>query len=134
MSPRAKRHPEGAEAVKDTNIRLVAHQEIDPEALEEFKELICAYSADTEAEDAGVLEYEFFINAEGTEATVNELYADSQGFLDHFERMGPHLQRFNEISRIVDSVVLGDPEPRARELLATALNATFYSRAAGFCR
>ena len=119
----------------DERIRLIAHQRISPRDLEEFKELACMLNADTKAEDLGVLEHEFFISPDGTECYINELYFDSQAFLDHFARLGPKLQRFDQISSIVESVVLGDPTPAARSVLAKELKAKFFSpRYVGFCR
>ena len=119
----------------DERIRLIAHQRISPRDLEEFKELARMLNADTRVEDLGVLEHEFFIGADGTECYINELYADSQAFLDHFARLGPKLERFDQISSIVDSVVLGDPTPEARSVLAMKLGAKFFSpRHVGFRR
>jgi hypothetical protein len=119
----------------DGSFRLIARQRISSPDLEEFKELACVLNADTKANDLGVLEHEFFIGADGTECYINELYADSQAFLDHFARLGPKLERFDQISSIVESVVLGDPTPEARAVLAKALRAKFFSpRHVGFCR
>jgi quinol monooxygenase YgiN len=121
--------------MSDQLIRLIARQRISPEDLEEFKELARVLNSDTEKEDRGVLEHEFFVGSDGTECYINELYADSQGFLDHFYRLGPKLKRFNEVSSIVESWVLGDPTPEARLILERELKAKFFSpRHTGFRR
>lgn len=116
-------------------IRLIARQRVGADNLEEFKELASMLNADTQVEDLGVLEHEFYIGSDGTECYINELYADSQSFLDHFTRLGPKLKRFDEISSILESVVLGDPTPEARAVLESELKAKFFSpRYVGFRR
>jgi quinol monooxygenase YgiN len=121
--------------MSDGPIRLIARQVINENSLEEFKSLSTFLNTNTKDEDQGVLEHEFYIGDDGRECYINELYADSQAFLDHFTRLGPKLGRFNEISAIQESVVLGEPTPEAKAVLAKELKAKFFApRHVGFVR
>ncbi len=117
----------------DQSIRLIVRQTINPGGLEEFQKLSQQGAANAEAAEPGTLAYEFFINDEGTESYLNEYYTDSEAFLTHFARVQPILEASMKVSNLVDVVVLGDPSPEAKEVLAH-LGSKIYTNCIGFCR
>lgn len=117
----------------DQSFRLIVRQTINPGGLEEFQRVAQLGANNSETGEPGTLGYEFFINDEGTECYLNEYYADSEAFLTHFARVQPILEASMKVSTLVDAVVLGNPSPEAREVLAV-LGSKLYTNCIGFCR
>lgn len=115
------------------SIRLIVRQGILPGKLDEFKKLAETLTCGVEDNEPTTLGYEWFIDEEGTSCYLNEYYGSSEAFLSHFKEMGPKIHDMLAISPLVEAIVLGDPSPEAREMLAH-LGAKFYTPAVGFCR
>ncbi len=119
--------------MSDGPFRLIVHQTIEPGGLEEFKKTAQLGASNAETKEPGTLGYEFFIDESGTDCYLSEYYADSQSFITHFANVQPILEASMKVSRLVEAIVLGDPTPEARAVLA-ALGVKYYSDCIGFCR
>ena len=115
------------------SFRLIVHQTVDPEGLEEFRELAAQGAANAETNEPGTLGYEFFFSEEGDDCYLNEYYVDSAAFMEHFARVQPILEASMKVSNMVEVVVLGNPSSEAREMLGH-IGAKFYTDCIGFCR
>jgi quinol monooxygenase YgiN len=69
-------------------IQGIARLKIHPGKLDEFKRLSAKCMELVRTKDKGTLQYESYLNADGTECLVLERYRDSQALLDHFRNMG----------------------------------------------
>ena len=69
--------------------------------------------------DTGTLEYDLFLNADGTECFVHERYRDSAASLEHMANIGPMMKPLSEISTITGEVC-GTPSPELRKSLEAA--------------
>lgn len=119
--------------MSDRSFRLIVRQTINPGGLEEFRRCARLGAGNAEANEPGTLGYEFFVDEDGTESYLVEYYADSQSFLTHFANVQPILEASMKVSGLVEAIVLGDPDPEARAMLAN-LGAKYYSECIGFCR
>jgi quinol monooxygenase YgiN len=114
-------------------IRLILKIRIGPGQLETFKHLAEGLSSDTEATEPHTFSYEWFINSEGTECWITELYADSAAVLEHAGHVIDRFRMIATANEIVDFVVLG---PATEDLRAGVkpLGAKVLERFTGFCR
>ena len=114
-------------------IRLILKIKIKPGQLENFKRLAESLSADTEAGEPHTFSYEWFLNAEGTECWITELYADSAAVMLHAANVIDRFRMIASANEIVDFVVLG---PATDDLRAGVkqLGARVLDRFTGFCR
>lgn len=114
-------------------IRLILKIRIKPGQLETFKRLAESLSVDTEASEPHTFSYEWFLNADGTECWITELYADSHAVMEHAGHVIERFRMIAEANEIVDFVVLGDATPELRAGVK-ALGARVLERFTGFCR
>lgn len=119
--------------MSDSSFYLIVRQTITPGGREEFTRCARLGAGNAEANEPGTLGYQFFVNDEGTESYLVERYADSQSFLTHFANVQPVLEAAMKVSALSEAVVLGDPDPEARDMLAN-LGVTYYPECIGFCR
>ena len=119
--------------MSDSAFKLIVRQTITPGGIDEFRRCSQLGAGNAEANEPGTLGYEFFVNEDGTESYLVEYYADSQSFLTHFANVQPILEAAMKVSGMVEAVVLGDPTPEARTMLA-ALGVKYYPERIGFCR
>jgi quinol monooxygenase YgiN len=87
--------------------------------LEEFKRLAAQCVEIVRTQDTGTLEYNHFLNADGTECFVHERYRDSAAGLEHMVNIAPMMQPLSEICTITGEVC-GSPSPELRESLVAA--------------
>ena len=87
--------------------------------LEEFKRLVAQCAAIVRTHDTGTLEYNQFLNAEGTECFVHERYRDSAAGLEHMTNIGPMAKLLSEVCTITGEVC-GTPSPELRKALEAA--------------
>jgi quinol monooxygenase YgiN len=95
--------------------RIVIHEG----KLEEFKRLAAQCVEIVRTKDTGTLEYDLFLNADGTECFVHERYRDSAAGLEHMANIGPMMKPLSEISTITGEVC-GTPSPELRKSLEAA--------------
>lgn len=87
--------------------------------LDEFKRLTAECVEIVRTQDIGTLEYELFLNADGTECFVHERYRDSAAGLDHMANIGVMMEPLSAICTITGEVC-GDPSPELRTALEEA--------------
>ncbi len=113
--------------------RMIVRQGIKPGKLEEFKKMSENLTSGVEANEQTTLGYEWFIDEDGSSCYLIESYGDAEAFLLHFQGLGDKLGAMLEISPLEEMVVIGDPSPQVKEMLA-GLGAKFYSPHVGFAR
>ncbi len=89
-----------------------------------------------EAEEPGTLAYEWFADQMAGRATLHEIYADEEAFLEHFEGVSRRgdLEEFLELVEIEQVTVLNRiVDPRVREI-AEQFNAMELHGVAGVVR
>lgn len=84
--------------------------------LEEFKRLVAEAMEVVRTKDPGTIEYNVYLNAEGTEAFVHERYRDSAAGMAHSANIGSLMQAFLDVATITGEVC-GDPGPEVRKAL-----------------
>jgi quinol monooxygenase YgiN len=65
------------------HLEVTAHLRIRPGRLEGFKAQVAEIMRLTREQDTQTLRYDWFINEDGTECEVHEMYADSEGLIEH---------------------------------------------------
>jgi quinol monooxygenase YgiN len=95
--------------------RIVIHEG----KLDEFKRLAAQCVEIVRTKDTGTLEYDLFLNADGTECFVHERYRDSAAGLEHMTNIGPMMKPLSEICTITGEVC-GTPSPELRKSLDAA--------------
>jgi quinol monooxygenase YgiN len=96
-----------------------ARQVIHEGKLEEFKRLAAQCLEILRTRDTGTLEYELFLNADGTECFVHERYRDSAAGLEHMANIAPMMTPRSEVCTTTGEVC-GTPSAELREALEDA--------------
>lgn len=84
--------------------------------LEEFKRLVAETMEVVRTQDPGTIEYNVYLNAEGTEAFVHERFRDSAAGMAHSANIAGLMQAFLDVATITGEVC-GNPTPQLREAL-----------------
>jgi quinol monooxygenase YgiN len=84
--------------------------------LDEFKRLVAEVMEVVRTKDPGTIEYNVYLNTEGTEAFVHERYRDSAAGMAHSANISDLMARFLEVATITGEVC-GSPSPEVREAL-----------------
>ena len=87
--------------------------------LSEFTQLAAQCVEIVRTQDTGTLEYNLFLNSDGTECFVHERYRDSAAGLEHMANVAPMAQALSEICTITGEVC-GTPSPELRAALEAA--------------
>lgn len=87
--------------------------------LEEFTRLAAQCVEIVRTQDTGTLEYNHFLNADGTECFVHERYRDSAAGLEHMANIAPMIEPLSKICTMTGQVC-GSPSPELREALESA--------------
>jgi len=98
---------------------------IDPANLSEFKTLAAEALVITKGEP-GVLQYDWFLNADETTCEVRETYADSDAVMAHIGAMGDLLGRVIGLGGGIEIEVFGTPSAALLEA-AASFKPTVYS-------
>lgn len=72
--------------------------------LDEFKRLAAQCVEIVRTKDTGTLEYDLFLNADGTECFVRERYRDSAAGLEHMTNIGVMMKPMSEVCTITGEV------------------------------
>lgn len=94
-------------------LQITARLRIHDGKLDQFKTLAIACMESTRAKDEGTLQYDWFINEDGTECVVRERYVDSDALLEHLNNLGDKLGEIMSVSDM-SAEVCGKP---SKELL-----------------
>ena len=87
--------------------------------LEEFTRLAARCVEIVRTQDSGTLEYDLFVNADGTECFVHERYRDSAAGLEHMINIAVMMEPLAEVCTITGEVC-GTPSPELRKALEDA--------------
>jgi len=69
-------------------LQVTARLTIHDGKLAEFKEVAAACMQSVREKDSGTLQYDWFLNPDGTECVVRETYRDSDAVLEHVGNLG----------------------------------------------
>lgn len=94
-------------------LQITARLRIHDGKLNQFKTHAKACMESTRAKDEGTLQYDWFINEDGTECVVRERYVDSDALLDRLGNLGGRLGELLSVSDM-STEVCGTP---SQELL-----------------
>ena len=117
----------------DGPFRMIVRQGIKPGKLDELKKMAEGLTSGVEADEPTTLGYEWFISEDGSSCYLIESYGSAEAFLLHFQNLGSKLHDMLEISPLEEMVVVGEPGPQVREMLAD-LGAKFYTPHVGVKR
>jgi quinol monooxygenase YgiN len=87
--------------------------------LEEFKRLAAQCVEIVRTKDTGTLEYDLFLNVDGTECFVHERYRDSAAGLEHMTNIAPMMEPLSQVCTMTGEVC-GTPSPELRKSLEAA--------------
>lgn len=87
----------------------------------------------TGAQEAGVISFNYFIDADGRQGTAVFVFADAGAFDHYLDLVSPRFAEGAELLRSNDIELLGDPSDKAAEI-ARAFGGTVKAKMAGFTR
>jgi quinol monooxygenase YgiN len=102
-----------------TEIRGTARVVIKPGKLEEWKRLAAQCVEIVRTKDTGTLEYDHFLNADGTECFVHERYRDSAAGLAHMANIAHMVEPLSQVCTMTGEIC-GSPSPELRAALESA--------------
>ena len=85
---------------------------------EEFDRLAAEAMEIVKAKEPGTLQYDTFINRDGTECVVIERYRDSDAAMQHAENLGDRFGAVLDTVEVVHGELLGEPSDALRARLA----------------
>jgi quinol monooxygenase YgiN len=94
--------------------------------LSEFKSLVTRCMEVVRDRDSGTLQYDWFLNAEGTECVLRERYRDSDAVLEHAMNLGDLMGRFMGISD-PDIEIYGAPTDALLAAIAALRPRVYYA-------
>lgn len=100
-----------------SELQLTARFVIHDSKLDEFKRLAERCMESVRTRDSGTLQYDWFLDADGTECVVRERYRDSAAVLEHAANLGELLPAIAAISD-PDIEIYGAPTDELLEALA----------------
>lgn len=108
-----------------SELQLTTRFAIHDGKLSEFTDLVSRCLEVVREKDSGTLQYDWFLNADGTECVLRERYRDSDAVLEHAANLGDLMGRFMAISD-PDIEVYGAPTDALLAAIA-ALHPRVYS-------
>jgi quinol monooxygenase YgiN len=117
------------------NIHIRAYFIIEKDNVERFRKLIREMSDVVETNEPDTLEYQFYLNEDGTKCIVHETYADSKATLSHNDSTASKtiLPRIFDIAKLNTLDVYGNPSNELKKLLAS-FNSQIFNLYTGFTR
>lgn len=91
-----------------SELQVTARLTIHDGKLAEFKEVAAACMQSVRERDTGTLQYDWFLNSDGTECVVREIYRDSAAVFEHIGNLGDTLGALLSVSDM-DLEVCGLP-------------------------
>lgn len=98
-----------------TELIGIGRVKIHPGRLEEYKRLSRVCLEIVRTKDTGTLQYDLFINAEGTECVFIERYRDSTAAMEHWNNIGPELMQQVLATGTFVGEILGNASPELRD-------------------
>jgi quinol monooxygenase YgiN len=117
------------------NIHIRAEFMIEKDNVEQYKKLIREMSEVVETNEPDTLEYQFYLNGDGTKCMVHETYVDSKAVLSHNDSTASKtiLPRIFNIANLNTLDVYGNPSNELKKLLAS-FNSQIFNLYTGFSR
>lgn len=97
-------------------LRGIARFRIHEGELDEFKRLSARCMEVVRTKDSGTLEYDIYLNDDGSEAVVYETYRDSEALIEHAENLGDLMEAMLATGS-VSGELLGEPSAELRAKL-----------------
>lgn len=121
--------------MESSRVHFRAEFTIDDGKLGEYKELVQDMSRVVKTNEPDTMDYQFYLNRDGTKCIVHETYANSEAVLAHNTGVASQtiLPKIFGISRISRLDVYGNPSEELRKVL-TNFSPQFYNLIAGFSR
>ena len=116
-------------------IHIRAEFSIDKKKVDEFKRLIQKMSKIVEANEPDTIQYQFYLNGDGTKCIVHETYTDSEATLVHNESLASKtiLPKIFNVAKMDKLDVYGNPNGALQNLLRNH-NTQIYNLVTGFNR
>jgi quinol monooxygenase YgiN len=90
------------------NLEVIARLKIRPGQLEGFKSQMAEILRVTREQDTHTLRCDWFVNEDGTECEVHEMFPDEQGLIEHqMHIMGPRTALFRDYASDHRSTIYG---------------------------
>jgi quinol monooxygenase YgiN len=121
--------------IMSENIHIRAEFIIENDNVEQYKKLIREMSEVVETNEPDTLEYQFYLNGDGTKCMVHETYVDSKAVLSHNDNTASKtiLPRIFNIAKLNTLDVYGNPSNELKKLLAS-FNSQIFNLYTGFSR
>jgi len=119
----------------NNQIRFRAEFMIDEGKIEEFRKLVRDMSKAVEANEPDTIDYQFYLNREGTKCIVHETYANSEAALTHNNSVASQtiLPKIFLVSKVSRFDAYGNPSEELQKVL-TSFDAKTFNLIAGFSR
>jgi quinol monooxygenase YgiN len=121
--------------MKHDQIQFRAEFTIEEGKIEEYKKLVQDMSRVVEANEPETINYQFYLNRDGTKCIVYETYSNSEAVFAHNAGVASQtiLPKIFSISRISRFDVYGNPSEELQKVL-TSFSPQTYNLFAGFSR
>jgi quinol monooxygenase YgiN len=121
--------------IMSENIHIRAEFIIEKDNVEQYKKLIREMSEVVETNEPDTLEYQFYLNGDGTKCMVHETYVDSKAVLSHNDSTASKtiLPTIFNIAKLNTLDVYGNPSNELKKLLAS-FNSQIFNLYTGFSR
>jgi quinol monooxygenase YgiN len=123
--------------MQHNQIHFRAEFTIEEGKIEEYKKLVQDMSRMVEANGSDTINYQFYLNGDGTKCIVHETYANSDAVLAHNNGVASQtiLPKIFRVARISRFDVHGNPSEELQKVLASSgFNPQIYNLFAGFSR
>jgi quinol monooxygenase YgiN len=123
--------------MQHNQIHFRAEFTIEEGKIEEYKKLVQDMSRMVEANEPDTINYQFYLNGDGTKCIVHETYANSDAVLAHNNGVASQtiLPKIFRVARISRFDVHGNPSEELQKVLASSgFNPQIYNLFAGFSR
>lgn len=105
-----------------TNVEVIAHIKVRPGQLDGFKAQAAEIVRTTRDKDQHTLRCDWFLNEDGTECEVHELFVDEQGLIEHqMNIMAARAMLFQNYAFDHQSAVYGEVSEQFRRLVETRM-------------
>jgi len=121
--------------LEQNQIHFRAEFTIEGGKIGEFKKLVQDMSRAVEANEPDTIDYQFYLNEDGTKCIVHETYANSEAALAHNNSVASRtiLPKVFSISKISRFDAYGNPSEELQKVL-TSFGAQTFNLFAGFSR
>jgi quinol monooxygenase YgiN len=121
--------------MKYNQIQFRAEFTIDEGKIEEYKKLVQEMSRVVEANELDTINYQFYLNRNGTKCIVYETYSNSEAVFAHINGVASQtiLPKIFNVSKISKFEVYGNPSEELQKVL-TIFSQHIYNQFTGFTR